>query len=1493
MADVEDLYPLTLPQQGMLFHTLSATDQEIYREQVVWSLSGRVDSPLLAEAWQQVVEANTVLRTSFVWEVTETPLQAVHRTVVADLHQHDWSRIPTAQRADRLQEFVDSIPALDLEYAPLVRLDLIQLGPAENWLVWTCHHGILDGWSVGELRRELIGVHNDLCAGKKPTSSSRPPFRDHVAWLKNQDMTAGREFWRERMRGFATPLRLPDGFEPDPAGGHSSVQIALSSNETQILQELCRSERLTPSTLVQGAWAVLLHRYTGADDVVFGVTSAGRPLGLPRVEVMVGPFVTTTPLRTTVAAEQVDDWLHHLQRDQLEAMEHEHVALLDIHAYTDVPRGVPLFETVLAFENHLTDATAEETVGAISVGTVLSSGVTNYPLTVVITAGRQLRFRITYDRSRFDRPWMLRLASHLRTILTGMVGDLRQLTSELVMLSAEELAQQETWNATTIERTDQRLDDLFLRQAATTPQAVAVIDAERTLTYADLERHSAALANQLADHGAARDQLVGVILDRGWRQVVAVVAVLRAGGAYLPIDPRWPAARRADLLDRGGCKVAIVEPGGRDLGDIQALTVPADPAETRSSASIDTGAPSDLAYVIFTSGSTGVPKGVAIEHRAAANTILDINERHQVNTGDRVLNLSALTFDLSVYDIFGALAAGAAVVLPEPSAAREPARWSEWITDHGVTIWNSVPAVLDVLVDHAQNAAPDFSSVRLALLSGDWIPVSLPGRFRKLAPDAAVVSLGGATEASIWSISYPIDQVDTTWDSIPYGTPLDNQRFRILNAALEPVPAGVPGELCIAGRGLAREYWRDGDRTRAAFVSCPLTGERIYRTGDLGRYDREGVIRFLGRLDGQVKIHGFRIEPGEVEAALLEHPSVAAVTVIARGQTDKRLVAYVVTPTAVSGKKLRDHLTERLPQYLIPAVFVPLEELPLSANGKVDRSALPALTRPSSPAAMRATPPRTELEARLASVWASTLGVDEVGLEDNFFELGGDSLTSMRLASALHRDGIDVPIGTIFDKPTVGELSDYLERKLPADGLPPVPHIDRAEPVALTFAQEMIQILNAMTPGNTQYVPRMSLSFHGSLDLSALRQALSALTTRHPALRSTFEQGANGQIVQRVLDEVATPVVEYDLTGLPADAAMSEVARILGDDVVATFDPLADRPLHRAALVKITDEHFVLHLGLDHMVCDGWSMMLLHRDLLELYRGAVIGLPAELPPLSVDYLDFAAWQRVHLSGDRLQATADYWRRRMAGAPPMQLPSSKPPVPLNEMRGRVHPVAFEAEILDAATGLARRERTTVFAVLMAAVQAMVWARVREDVITVSAPVGGRTRPELENVVGCFVHGMMFPTSLVGSPSFAEVVGRVRDGMREAWDHQTLPLTEMASISEFATVNNMGTQGIALEWVDDQTGTVRLPGLAGPVDVAPWWPDRSGEVDMPPADLFIYLHRRPSDGSLAGEFMYNAARFDVPEIEAVYRHLRAILARGTHRPETPLAELAELE
>jgi amino acid adenylation domain-containing protein len=594
------------------------------------------------------------------------------------------------------------------------------------------------------------------------------------------------------------------------------------------------------------------------------------------------------------------------------------------------------------------------------------------------------------------------------------------------------------------------LHTLFLKQVAGRREAPAVITPWRTLSYGELHGRALGIARRLREAGVKPNELVAIVMEKGWEQIVAALGVLYSGAAYLPIEAGLPSERIQHLLRHGEVRLALTQSHraqGIDWpGDVRRVCVDeeeelegelGEPAQTRD----------DLAYVIYTSGSTGLPKGVMIDHRGAVNTILDINRRYGVTARDRVFALSSLGFDLSVYDVFGPLAVGAAIVMPAADEAFDTAHWAEVVLRDGVTIWNSVPALMNLFVEAAESRPKMAGNkLRLALLSGDWIPLTLPGQIKKLAPEAEVISLGGATEASIWSILFPIEKVDPAWKSIPYGRAMANQSFHVLDKALDPCPTWVAGELYIGGIGLAKGYWRNPEKTAASFITHPRTGERLYRTGDLGRWLPDGNIEFLGREDFQVKIQGLRIELEEIETVLAQHPGLSAAVVTARGERDgpKRLVGYVVPKNgAPAGEELRDFVLAKLPEYMVPLAFVAIEGLPLTANGKIDRSALPEPEYVK--AAKRGVAPRNELEMKLVKIWEEVLGVGEIGVRDDFFDLGGHSLVGMQILSRIGKTfDKRLPLSTIIQARNVEKLAAVLrEAGASAAWYSPIPILPR------------------------------------------------------------------------------------------------------------------------------------------------------------------------------------------------------------------------------------------------------------------------------------------------------------------------------------------------------------------------------------------------------------------------------------------------------------------
>lgn len=926
---------------------------------------------------------------------------------------------------------------------PLIAACLVLLDGDRTRLHLAADLLIFDAWSLQLLGRELLQLHANPSLQWPPLELS---FRDWVLYdqavARSPSYRRDLEYWRARLRDLPPGPQLP--LLNSPAAGSSPRFVRhtgrLSAQQWASLKERGRTAGLTPSALVMEAFAEVIRAWSAAPRFTLNVAIFNRPPVHPQIRALIGNFTSTVLVAATGTDGTFVSRARLVQDNLADALEHRQVSgvrLLREAARLSDTASSPVMSVV--FSSLLTEATEGRPFTLHGVGELVH-GVNQPPQTwidhqVYEEAGELISHWDALDElfpprmidEMFDAFFRL-----LRELAAGAEAWERP---QRGLVPASHLQAQALANATGGPVPRQLLAQLWMDHVCEHAADPAVITSGRTLSHAELERRSRGIAHWLRGRGVRPNTLVGVVMEKGWEQVVAVLGVLRAGAAYLPIDPALPARRLRFLLENGGVEVALTQSSaehavdwpdgiGRLAVDAAAEAVDCPPLAEPVQAQ------RDLAYVIYTSGSTGQPKGVMIADRAAVNTIADMNQRFGVSASDRVLALSSLTFDLSVYDVFGLLGAGGGLVMPDPAGLRDPAHWVDLMERGRVTIWNTVPALLEMLVEYLEgHGRQPPQSLRLVLLSGDWIPLSLPERTRRLFPAAQVISLGGATEASIWSILHPVDGVDPAWRTIPYGRPMRNQRFRVLDDAMEPRPLWVPGHLYIAGEGLADGYWGDAELTRKRFVRHPRTGERLYHTGDLGRYLGDGSIELIGRDDFQVKIRGHRIELGEIKWVLTQHPTVRAaeVTTVDDASGRKRLVAYVVTEDAAGGYDWQAFLRESLPDYMVPAHVLALKALPLAPSGKVDRRLLPV------PDALRrgreAVPPSTATERVLTRICEEILSVSGIGMTDHFFELGGDSLLATRLAARLLAEfGVELPLRTVFEKPTIAALAAAVDR---------------------------------------------------------------------------------------------------------------------------------------------------------------------------------------------------------------------------------------------------------------------------------------------------------------------------------------------------------------------------------------------------------------------------------------------------------------------------------
>ncbi|MEW5930137.1 MAG: amino acid adenylation domain-containing protein, partial [Gemmatimonadota bacterium] len=1488
----EDIYPLSPVQEGMVFHDLYAPESGTYVSQYVFTLRGAVDAEVLRRAWEHVLDGCAALRTVFVWEGMAKPVQAVVSRAHLPWEVLDWRDAPAAGRRERMRAYLEAqrVRGFDLLRAPLMRVALVWTGEEEAELVWSHHHLLLDGWSISLVLQDVLTCYDALLRGDAPALPRRRRYRDYIAWLLRQDLGAAEAYWRSSLEGFTTPTPLPTGGPGDVAAGEppreGGAERLLSASATAALQGFAKQHRVTANTLVQGAWALLLSRYAGEDDVVFGAVVTGRPPELPGMEQMIGLFINTLPVRARVDPDApVDGWLQRLQQQQRDARSYEYSPLSDVQRWSGVGGGRPLFETLVAFENHPVEEMAGAGERAFVVEGWARMGRSHYPLELMVLPGEQLRLRVEYDAGRIEAPAAERLASHLETVLEGMVAGPRRRLSALSLLRGEERAQVlHAWNATAADYPPACLHELVAAQAERTPGAVAVVFEGEALTYAELEARANRLAHHLAGLGVRPETRVGVCAERSAELVVALLGTLKAGGAYVPLDPSYPAERLAYMLADSGVPVLLTQERLLDrLPEHGARVVCLDrdaacPAGGSAAPPVLRPDPDALAYVIYTSGSTGRPKGAMNAHRGIVNRLLWMQERYGLGAGDVVLQKTPFSFDVSVWEFFWPLLAGARLVLARPEGHRDPAYLSELIEREAVTTLHFVPPMLQAFLEAGEPAR--CGTLRRVMCSGEALPYALTERFREALPGVELHNLYGPTEAAVdvthWAAEPRARRV------VPIGRPVANTRLYVLDAAGEPAPVGVPGELFLGGVQVGRGYLGRPELTAEKFVPDPFGGEagaRLYRTGDRVRWSAEGEVEYLGRIDFQVKVRGFRIEPGEIEAALLGQDGVGEAVVLVREDApgDRRLVGYVVPweGAELSAETLRARLLERLPEYMVPGAFVALERLPLGPNGKTDRRALPA---PHWNGAGHVAP-RTATEEVLAGIWAGVLGVERVGVEESFFELGGHSLLGMQVVSRV-RDafGAEVPLRALFEAPTVAALAGRIEALRGAAAAPPVERVPRGEPLPLSFAQQRLWLVDRLEPGSAAYNMPGALRLRGALDVAALRASLDALVERHETLRTTFSEAGDGP-VQVVHPPAPAALPVLDLRGAPD--AEAEAERLAGEEALRPFD-LARGPLLRCALLRLAEDDHVLLFTLHHVVSDGWSMGVLTREVGALYAALSRGEEPRLPELPVQYADFAVWQRTRLSGETLEAQVAYWRERLRGAPPLlEVPLDHPRTADGSARAGVHRFALSAEATRSLRALARREGATLFMTLLAGWQALLARWAGQDEVVVGTPIAGRTRRETEGLIGFFVNLLALRADLSGDPAPAELLRRTREAALDAYAHQDLPFEKL--VEELDVVRSLAHTPLfqatfALDRLEEGE-RLRLGGLA----VEPF----GGEDRVAKFDLELSFQE--DEEALEGVLQYRAALFEAETVARMAAHLETLLEALAADPRRPLSRV----
>jgi amino acid adenylation domain-containing protein/non-ribosomal peptide synthase protein (TIGR01720 family) len=1062
---VDDAYPLAPMQQGMLFHSLFEQNTGVDLIQLSCRIEGNLQPQAFRQSWQQVLDRHPALRTSFLAGDGNDPLQLVLDRVELPWQEFDWRELSGSQVERSLTALLqeDRLRGFRIDEPPLMRCALIRLDADLYQFVWSHHHLLTDGWCLPILLKEAVEIYEGLLAGHHIRLDKRRPFRDYIEWLARQDEDAAASFWRDNLEGFTSPTPLGVGrvsVASEQERRFPTCSLNLSAETTRSLQKLAQSRRLTLSILVQGAWSVLLSRYSGSTDVVFGATVSGRPPEIADVDSMIGLFINTLPVRVKIDDDEpIVEFLTRLQNEQIARDSFAHTPLVQIQSLSQVAAPDPLFESVVVFENYPVDESLGQVGGSFTVREFELFEQTNLPITLMTAPAESMPLKIAYDSLRFDSESIGRMLGHLAHLLERLAADPERTVADWPMLPEQERQQLlNDWNDTQSSAAvgDASLAGLFETQVKRTPTHVAVVFGERKFTYEELNQRANQLARQLGELGVRLDSRVGIFMERSLEMLVGLLAVNKTGAAYVPMDPAFPGDRLSHMLDDAQVSVVLTQPELVELvpestAEIFCLEDDCRRLSTFASCNLDVPTyAASPAYIIYTSGSTGKPKGVAVSGSALANLLLSVREKPGLTERDVLLAVTTISFDIAALELFLPLITGATLVIAGRETAQDGAALLDEIRRSGVTVMQATPVTWRLLLEAGWSGPP----LIRALCGGEALARELAERL--LATGVELWNMYGPTETTIWSAVHQVRQDGTTEATEPIGRPINNTQLYVVDRQMRPVPIGVAGELLIGGDGLALGYVGRGDLTAEKFIPDPFgakPGARLYRTGDLARHRADGSLVFLGRLDSQVKVRGFRIELGEIEAALDDHPEVRQSVVVARqgshGETD--LIAYLVTVSGaeIDLEALRGSLGKALPRYMIPVHFVFLPEFPLTPNGKVNRAALLA---PDQVRRETYVAPRTFTEERLAAIWADTFQLEFIGIDDSFFDLGGHSLLAAKVVGRIRASlNVAVPIPLLFRQPTIRQISEFIDNNVWAAS-----QVDRTDSAIETDTEEFI-----------------------------------------------------------------------------------------------------------------------------------------------------------------------------------------------------------------------------------------------------------------------------------------------------------------------------------------------------------------------------------------------------------------------------------------------------
>ncbi len=1510
------------PQQKRLW--LLQQDSSAYLTQCAVLLEGNLQPDILKAAVEKVINKHGILRTNYHrLPGMKTPVMMVADSVSPLWQYLDFSDWCEQEYSDKIEQlFRDTRHQnLDFEQSQQLRFSLLKLSKNVRVLYICLSAQSADTWTIRNLFTEISQSYEDLLKGKNK-SDEVVQYLQFSEWqnqlLEDEEAAAAEEYWQKQKLSELATFSLPFESKSSKSSGFTPecFKFALASDVTENIETLAKKYNTSAAVVLLACWQTLIWRLTGQPDIIIGTASDRREYA--ELHEVLGLFATWLPIYCHLTADL----------NFIEVLELAEKTINNAQEWQDyfVPKPIEHDNTLAFPVGFEFEQLPEERLAAGLLFSLYKQYICIEQFKVKLTCtqhSNSLSAALYYDVNYFCADTIQRLAEQFQTLLASATENPEVAIIQLEVLSKSSRQQLLVeFNQTQVDYPlDKCIHTLFEEQVERTPNSIAVVYEEEQLTYRELNLRANQVARQLQQLGVTRETIVGLYVERSVSALIGLLAILKAGGAYLPLDPQLPSLRLNMMLQDAGVGAILTQQHlAAGLGEQATPVVCLDGNWEAIAIQPEENLPSsttveNLVYVIYTSGSTGTPKGVSISHRQLLNYVYSIVEKLDLTEGCSFATVSTLAADLGNTMIFPSLLTGGCLHVISLERVTNPLAWADYCTHHGIDCLKIVPSHLNALLSAAQ--PEKILPLKRLILGGEACSWQLVAKIQDLAPKCQIFNHYGPTETTVGVLTYQVESA-VDCQTVPLGRPLGNTQIYLLDRHLQPVAIGVPGELYIGGDGLARGYLHSPQQTAANFIPHPWSfsqGARLYRTGDRARYLPDGHIEYLGRIDNQIKLRGFRIELGEIEAILAQHPAVVQNAVIATldPSGERRLVAYCVAKhkSVPRISDLRDFLKPKLPEYMLPSAFVILDALPLTANGKVDRSALDAIQTARLEDDITFVAPRTPTEEILAGIWAQVLAVEQVGIHNNFFELGGHSLLATQLASRVRTKlAVELPLRSLLENPTVAKLAVYVETTL-RGGLsmaaPPLLRMARNGNIPLSHAQARLWFLNQLEPNSDFYNIPTAVRLTGRLNVVALKQSLNEIVRRHEILRTNFAIAPRGLLegksspyasegeleskVRCAIDAQAVQVIHsapnstlsvLDLREISEINREAQVRHLAMEVTQQPFD-LSSDPLLRMFLLQLDEEEYILLVVMHHIITDGWSLGVFVRELGILYESFCNNKPLLLPELPIQYADFALWQRQWLQGEVLENELSYWRRHLANLPMLQLPTDIPRPAVQTFRGAVQSLVLPNVLSDAIKTLSYQEGVTLFMLLLTAFKTLLHWYTAQDDIVVGTDVANRNRIETENLIGFFVNELVLRTDFSGNPTFRELLQRVRQVTLESYVHQDLPFDKLVE---------------ALNPERNLKHNPLFQVMFG-LDNAPMPPLEPSGITLSPLklnhevsvfDLILYMME--TEQGLVGSLRYSTDLFEQATITRMLKHFEILLHHVVTQPDVRLNILREM-